>query len=231
MPDCAIFADTGWEPDAVYVHLGRLTVALPFPIYTVSAGNIRADAMATSNTTGGRFAAIPWFTVNPDGSHGMGRRQCTSEYKVRPIQRKIVELTGGRKRASANVWIGISTDEIQRMRPSRVQYIVNRHPLIEAGLSRRDCQAWLFDKGWDAPRSACIGCPFHSDREWRLLSPAEFADACEVDAAIRRPTRGIRAEQFMHAQRVPLADVDLSTWAQRGQPDLFNLECEGMCGV
>lgn len=24
MPDCAIFADTGWEPAAVYEHLARL---------------------------------------------------------------------------------------------------------------------------------------------------------------------------------------------------------------
>ena len=40
MPDCAIFADTGWEPKAVYEHLawlGSLNV-LPFPIHIVSAG-------------------------------------------------------------------------------------------------------------------------------------------------------------------------------------------------
>jgi 3'-phosphoadenosine 5'-phosphosulfate sulfotransferase (PAPS reductase)/FAD synthetase len=29
MPDCAIFADTGWEPEAVYSHLARLREALP----------------------------------------------------------------------------------------------------------------------------------------------------------------------------------------------------------
>ena len=42
MPDCAIFADTGWEPNAVYEHLAWLGSpnVLPFPIHIVSAGDI-----------------------------------------------------------------------------------------------------------------------------------------------------------------------------------------------
>ena len=39
MPDCAIFADTQWEPAAVYKHLEKLERALPFPVYRVTAGN------------------------------------------------------------------------------------------------------------------------------------------------------------------------------------------------
>ncbi len=37
MPDCAIFADTGWEPAAVYEHLDWLASGnvLPFPIHRV----------------------------------------------------------------------------------------------------------------------------------------------------------------------------------------------------
>jgi hypothetical protein len=35
--DCAIFADTGSEPAAVYAHLDRLIPALPFPVYRVKA--------------------------------------------------------------------------------------------------------------------------------------------------------------------------------------------------
>jgi hypothetical protein len=39
MPDCAVFADTGWKPTVVYDHLGSLTSpnALPFLVYIVSA--------------------------------------------------------------------------------------------------------------------------------------------------------------------------------------------------
>lgn len=233
-PLCAIFADTQWEPAAVYRHLDWLEAQLPFPVYRVTAGDLRADAIAKSNTTGGRFSAVPWFTLDSKGKRGMGRRQCTSEYKVAPINRKLRELGATRKRP-ALVMLGISTDEAHRMRPSRVLYAVNTWPLIDAGMSRRDCLAWLAARGFpQPPKSACIGCPFHSDATWRALrdsSPAEWADAVEVDRAIRHPMRGMRTEQFMHAQCVPLDQVDLRTHAERGQPDLFGNDCTGMCGT
>ena len=44
-PDCAIFADTQWEPKQVYEHLDWLEKQLPFPVYRVSSGNIREDAV------------------------------------------------------------------------------------------------------------------------------------------------------------------------------------------
>ena len=36
MPDCAIFADTQWEPEAVYEHLDWLESQLPFPVFNES---------------------------------------------------------------------------------------------------------------------------------------------------------------------------------------------------
>ena len=233
MPDCAIFADTGWEPAAVYNHLDRLKNVLPFPVYCVSAGNIREDAIKGGSKRTGekKYAAIPWFILKANGSHGMGKRQCTTHYKLEPIFRKIVELQSGRRQKGATeMWIGISTDEAFRMKPSRVQYIKNRWPLIELRMNRVDCHAWLKRSGWDAPKSSCIGCPFHSDEQWRTLNQAELADAIEVDKAIRHQP-GFKGEQFMHRKLKPLSEVDLRSDAEIGQPDLFMNECEGMCGV
>jgi hypothetical protein len=241
-PDCAIFADTGWEPRAVYDHLARLEQALLFPIIRVSAGNIRDDIAACHSSRCGRFAAVPWFMRNLDGSAGMGRRQCTAHYKLEPLQRQVRQLLVGdpparRPRSGeCEMWIGISTDEAARMKPSRVGYITNRWPLIDAGMSRWDCLRWLERQGWSAPKSACIGCPFHNDAMWRDLRdnhPEAWADACAVDAVIRNggSARGIRGEQFMHRSLRPLAEVDLSTIEDRGQLNLFQNECEGMCGV
>lgn len=234
MPDCAIFADTGWEPRAVYEHLQWLMSpnVLPFPVHVVSAGNLRADTLARSNTTGGRFAAVPWFMVSPRGKTGMGRRQCTKEYKLRPVQRKVVELLGGKRpKGGAEVWIGISQDEALRRKPSRVQYIVNRFPLLELSMRRRDCLTWLQAHGYLLPpKSSCIGCPFHDDAQWRALTPEEFADAVEVDRAIRNQPK-MRGTQYMHRSLVPLDQVDLSTPEERGQLNMFINECEGMCGV
>jgi hypothetical protein len=237
MPDCAIFADTGWEPKAVYDHLRWLMSpnVLPFPVHRVGAGNIRADILAKTNSTGQRFASVPWFTLSPKGRAGMGRRQCTKEYKLEPIYRECRRLAGPSRKARATVLIGISTDEGHRMRPARRQWITNCWPLIELGVSRRDCLRWLELHGYpEPPKSACIGCPFHNDDMWREMRdkrPDEWADALAVDAAIRKPHRGIVGEQFMHAARIPLGQVDLRTDAERGQLNLFGNECEGICGV
>ena len=230
MPDCAIFADTGWEPKAVYEHLAKLKDALPFPIHIVSAGNLRNDIISRTNTTGQRFAAVPWFMKMPNGKEAMGRRQCTAEYKLRPIQRKIVELIGGRPKGGAEVWVGISTDEIMRMKPSRVKYIINRWPLIEKRMNRNDCIKWLESIGWTAPKSSCIGCPFHSNDQWRALTKEEMQDAIEVDRTIRFQS-GAKGQQYMHRSLVPLDQVDLRTPTEMGQIDMFLNECEGMCGV
>lgn len=237
MPDCAIFADTGWEPKAVYAHLERLIKSLPFPVYIVQKGNLRNDLIASVNSDGHRFAAVPWFTANG----GMGRRQCTAEYKIRPIAIKIRQLMGyGKgqrvsKNDTAEVWIGISTDEIQRMKDARDKWQVNRWPLIEKNLSRRDCIAWLEKKGWNAPKSSCIGCPYHSDAMWRDMKdndPVSWEDAVEVDIAIRDSGSKWRHQQFMHRSLKPLSDVDLSTPSERGQTEFgFLQECDGMCGV
>jgi hypothetical protein len=231
MPDCAIFADTGWEPKAVYEHLARLEAALPFPVYRVSSGNLREDTILRSNTSGGRFAAVPWHMEMPNGDRAMGRRQCTSEYKLRPLYKKVRQLLGGKTpKAGASMWIGISTDEAHRMKPARVQYVINNYPLIKLGLSRTNCEIWLKKHGWFAPKSSCIGCPFHSDQQWRDLTKEEFLDACEIDKIIRDQPKMI-AKQYMHRSCKPLTDVDLRTAEEAGQLSMFGNECEGMCGV
>lgn len=133
-------------------------------------------------------------------------------------------------------WIGISLDEAIRMKPSWTSAIENRWPLIELRMNRRDCLAWLDSHGYPLPpKSACTFCPFRRDAEWRRMrdeAPEEFADAVAIDHAIRAPGHGRRrGEAFIHQSLKPLDQVDLSTAAERGQPDLFLNECEGMCGV
>jgi len=219
-PDCAIFADTGWEPRAVYEHLDKLIKVLPYPVHVVTNGNLRGALLA------GGFTAAPFYTPT-----GMGARQCTYQYKLRPLQKKVRVLLGEPVRGKrADLMIGISLDEAQRMKPSRVRYINNIWPLIDLGMTRRDCVAWLERAGWSSPKSSCLGCPFKSNRQWRELldgDRVEWSDTVRVDYALR--SNGV--EQYMHRSLKPLDQVDLATWAERGQPDLFQMECEGMCGV
>lgn len=240
--DAAIFADTQWEPARVYQHLAWLTPLLPFPVHVVTAGDIVQGIRNRHNTTSGRYAAIPWFVQNPDGSKGMGRRQCTSEYKLTPIMRKLRDILGVNRRGriklgSVEQWIGISTDEATRMKPARQQWITNRWPLVELAMSRTACLDWLRAHDYPVPpKSACLGCPFHNQKTWETMrdeSPVEFAQACEVDAVLRTGSaRGMRGLEYMHPLRIPLRDaVEAGTKSPMPMMNLFENECEGMCGV
>jgi hypothetical protein len=240
-PDGAIFADTGWEPAAVYSHLDRLETVLSaagVPLYRVSAGNLRDDSINPAH----RYASIPYHIQNPDGTQGIGRRQCTSEYKLAPISRKVRELLGAAapdfrrvpRGAHATQWIGFSTDEIHRVSDKgRVSYTTSVYPLLDLGMSRTDCDRWLRSRGWTTvAKSACVGCPYRGNRGWREMRderPDEWADAVAFDEAIRKGgARGepLAGEAFLHRSRMPLplARIDRVSrheWAER-QTNVFD---------
>ncbi|MGX1759939.1 hypothetical protein ACWIG5_24030 [Streptomyces lydicus] len=224
--DFAIFADTGWEPAAVYAHLSRLEreIATPagIPVLRVSSGNIREDALDPSR----RFASMPLYILNQDGKEGMTRRQCTGEYKIKPIKRKIRDLLGYPhptripKGEFVEQWVGISTDEFHRAKDADVQYMRNRHPLIELGWSRSDCLRYLTSLGFsDTPKSSCLGCPYHGNAQWRQIrdaSPHEWQDVVEFDTAIRKGNARANAsgsallgQAFLHRSRVPLGEAPI----------------------
>lgn len=240
-PDCAIFADTGYEPKMVYAYLDLLKKILPYPVHIVSKGNIKKD-MLDSIDNGTRFPTAPFFTQNHiTGKKGMLRRQCTADYKIVPIRQKIRELCGVEKGKHfpkdkyVEQWIGISTDEIGRMKPARDKYILNRHPLIEAKMSREDCVKYLKDNEIPLPeKSACIVCPFHNDAYWHFMKterPSEFEDAVEFDKKIRTGSRNIKDKLYLHRSCKPLDEIEFNKKENDKQLDMFNNECEGMCGV
>jgi 3'-phosphoadenosine 5'-phosphosulfate sulfotransferase (PAPS reductase)/FAD synthetase len=223
--DAAIFADTGWEPLAVYRHLNRLTRiadAAGIPVVRVSRGHIRRDALDPAH----RFASMPLYTLGPAGERGMTRRQCTSEYKIRPIKAEVRRRLGypHPKRVPpwvhAEISIGISVDEVMRARDSDVRYMRNTFPLLDLGWRREDCLRFLARQGLpDTPKSSCLGCPYHDDRFWARLkenNPLEWADAVAFDEAIRHGSaranadgHPLRGTFYLHPSRVPLAEAVL----------------------
>ena len=239
--DYAIFADTGYEPKSVYNYLNLLKKIVKFPIYQVSKGNIKND-MINSIKNNTKFPTAPFFTQNAiTGKKGMLRRQCTADYKIMPIRKKLRELcnVGFGKRFPKDKyieqWIGISTDEIQRMKPARDPYIKNRHQLIELNMSRQDCINWMKKNEFPLPeKSACIMCPYHNDAYWHFMKterPSEFEDAVKFDKNIRTGAKNIKDNLFLHRSCKPLDEVEFNKKENDKQLDMFNNECEGMCGV
>ncbi len=82
MPDCAIFADTQSEPQAVYDHLKWLMSpnVLPFPIHVVTKGSLRAAILSASAGRTRNDGRPPLYIRNPDGTKGILKRQCTADY-------------------------------------------------------------------------------------------------------------------------------------------------------
>lgn len=254
-PDHVLFADTGWEPNAIYQHLHWLRkqcMGAMIPLHIVTRADTRPDRnasirddMAISRTAEsgeyqGRYATMPLFVDTGSGKAGRIRRQCSREYKIDPLRAKQRELLGYKPRqrippGSCATMIGISTDEAKRASPSRERWNDNLYPLIDPlKMSRVDCQAW-----WDAhyphrplEKSACIGCPFRSDREWRRMketAPHEFEDACQFDEQIRNAT-GMRGTSYLHRSLKPLREVNLNE--SQGTFDLGDeLYCAGGCGL
>lgn len=241
MPVAAVFADTHREPKSVYTWLDWLEKQLPYPVYRVQQGDLQASELRirTSKKSGNlyRSGMIPAFTVTKLGKRGILPRRCTRDFKIRPVMRKVKELAGVPRRNRVGVyakqWIGISMDEVIRMKPSREAWTESRWPLIELKMTRRDCLTWMKEHGYpEPPRSACSFCPYHSDDEWIRLrdrEPEDFAAAVTFERDLQEANLKVKQAKghpFLHDSRKPLSEVVFVP----GKKGHFGNECEGMCG-
>ena len=250
-PNCAIFADTQAEPKAVYAHLTKLVAAVSIPVHIVTAGDLGANVLGAIGSGRYRSGQPPLYvrqskeTSQDEGlttdTGGQLWRQCTSEYKIIPIQRKVRELLGFKPRQKINKkvrqWFGITTDEAHRMRDSRVPWIDNYYPLVDAKLSRRDCERWLTKRGWTPTKSACVWCPYTNNKRWlqmRREQPEEWKKAVAFDAALRDgggKLHGVTGDAYVHRRTMPLPEAVAIDQPEEQQEFDFGNECEGMCGV
>lgn len=235
-PDKVIFADTQWETKATYNYIKWMEREWMNPngieLIRVTTGDIRADSLDEDKG----FASMPFKTIRKDNSKGMLMRQCTNEYKVQPIYRALRKILGlvpkeRYKGTPVNMWMGISWDEMVRMKTNRVKWINNVYPLIEKRMSRNDCVNYMTKNGVPTPpKSACIGCPFHGDSYWRDLkinSRNEFDDAVHFERNVNKTKVAIKGEVYIHKSCKPLDQVDFG----ESQQEMFEEECEGHCGV
>ena len=248
MVDAAIFADTKGEPQAVYDHLNWLVKQLSYPVHRVSWRNLKQDILDASQGNYKAFTA-PFFTLNSQtGKKAMLMRQCTSDYKIKPIVQKVRELLGlkkGERRkegTQVEMLLGISVDEVSRMKPNRLKYITNIYPLVEKKMSRTNCKEWTKKHNYpNPPRSACTFCPFHNNEEWRIVKSvkAEWDDVVKMDLAIRSQERFKRKnigkavvndELYIHRSCKPISEINFEKKNKDDQLNLFNEECFGYCG-
>lgn len=208
------------------------------------------DLKNGTNSISGRFASIPAFTKNPDGSAGMLRRQCTYEYKILEFNatiRKIIDKPKG-KFPKAEIWMGITGEELDRMETPAIKGFTNVYSFVgwqidSSGKAERvnylprvwyrsTCIEYLQTNNLPVPpKSACTFCPFMGDDEWLDMKeddPAEFAEVVTLDRDIRNSSaNGLESEIFLHRSLLPLDQVVLEK-SDTSETDMFGNK-KGFC--
>jgi len=179
-----------------------------------------------------KFAAIPAFGE----SGGMLRRQCTREYKIEPVKqsaRRLHKLKKHKRMKPTEMWLGISTDEIERMKESQLYNIKYFYPLIYHRISRNDCIQFFKDNNFPVPvKSSCTFCPYHSNKFWAEIQKENgvaWKQSVAVDESIRNViSRGDDDKIYLHPSCKPLKEIDF----EDDQLELFEgYDCEGYCGL
>lgn len=251
--DYAIFSDTGKEGAGTYRYLDFLLAwkerNMGIPLVVLREKNLYKD-LTTGIGASGRFASIPAFTKNEDGSVGMLRRQCTGDYKIKVIDNFIRDhiygLPKGSRRPLTGIWHGITLDEIERMSIPYEAWKINTYPFLGQVVyrhrdaeripwmiprTRKDVIDWYVANGLPIPpKSACVFCPYQSDSSWakrKQQEPGDFLAAVAVDQAIRNSTaKGIHNPIYLHRSCRPLSEITFD----KGQTDEWG-ECSGNCHI
>lgn len=199
-PDMIVIADTSREKSSTWDYLDEIvqpamqregmTVEIaPHTLSKVDMHGKNGDLLLPVYTTTGKLSTF-----------------CSTEWKQRVVQRYL----RSRGVAQADVWIGFSLDESNRVERAQGDegWYQRTFPLYDMGLTRADCLVIIQDYGWPLPSSsACWMCPNMDDAEWHTMKrdyPADFAKAIELEKEIQEWD----GEIWLTEHRKPLAQVE-----------------------
>jgi len=222
-PDVSLIVDTEREKTSTWEYLdGVLSPELAkvgVEIVRVDSSKFKTCDLVSVN---GEHLLMPMFT-NQSGQMAKFQAYCSAEWKRDVISRWM--RSQGIKQATN--WIGISLDEMSRVRTPRATWLQLRYPLIfDVPMTRQDCINLVREMGWpESPRSSCWMCPNMRDAEWREMKethPADFQMAVAMDYALRLKDPNV----FLHQSCKPLDQVDFTNY----QGGLFDKGCSsGYC--
>lgn len=241
-PEFAVWADTGAEPlfinEYVKYFSGWVKENFDFDIFRIQhkTGLLNHLTNKPSQSKSGNFrisSVPPLYTLDlVTDKIGMLQRQCTSDFKTNPINKFITGKLG--RNVPYTMYIGLSFDEIQRMKISNLKKRTNSYPLIEMKIRRQDSIRLVIESGLKPPqRSSCFFCPYHSNTYWKWLKkfhPSEFFKACRLEITLQKHSL-TNNPVFLHKSCVPLSSVDFSEPNQLDMfPELID-ECGAECGI
>lgn len=192
----------------------------------------------TSHFGKSRVAAIPAWTILPDGHKGKMPRQCTCDYKIKVIDKFVrYKVLNYKYRQRAPWWdvhfhemhMGIMYEERRRAKKSKQTLFENKYPLVDMNWTRADCfkynkETW----GLETWASSCVFCPFHTGYFFHWLKehePESYALALQVDELMERnkAVPPLKSALYLTKRRKRLRDLtpadcdDAQTFFYEGQ--------------
>ena len=213
--DVVIVADTGWEIDMLWSDGKRTDAKSFFEIVTkplAESYGIPAVFVRSQKKDGTKYPPLPemQYPGKEDiplyGSKGGRLRQtCTSKWKIQAIRQEL------RRRGanSAITYLGLTVDEVQRIKPNNVKWEQLSWPLI--GYPKRENWNKEFrriDINEDLERrnipylvtSQCDGCPHKNYFRWKNNTQEKIKELTEFESRWN-------GTQFLTDKRKPLPEA------------------------
>jgi hypothetical protein len=224
-PDISLIVDTNREKQATWHYLDNVLspklAAIGIEIVRVDSSQYKRVDLYADEDEGS--VLLPMYT---QGSGELGKlpAYCSAEWKRDTIRRYLKQ----RGVTQATQWLGISLDEMNRIRAPRQQWLTWRYPLIfDVPMRRQDCINLVLERGWpEPPKSACWMCPHHQNADWLQMkadAPEDFQRAVQLEREIRAKNPTV----WLHKSCKPLDEVEFDS----GQFSFFDNGCaSGFCG-
>lgn len=220
--DLVAFCDLGKEPPWVVKQVEFIEKAcnnadIPFVVLQSPLYKDYLDNFGKS-----RVVSIPFWTVDQDGKKGKMMRNCTMDYKINLIQNyvrwNILGYAKGQRTKPEDLkahemHIGFSTEEQQRCKENPHKMFINKFPLVDMGLERKDNYAYIRDTwGFETKASACSFCPFHRNYFFQYLKdnePEEYRAVVEFDDLLEtgQPLTNIRSKLYISRSRKRIVEL------------------------
>ncbi|WP_394918990.1 hypothetical protein [uncultured Robinsoniella sp.] len=220
--DAILFCDLGLEPSWVMNQVYFIQQACEWaeiPFYILKS-NLFEDYMNDFGKK--RVVSIPFWSVDETGKKGKMMRNCTLDYKIALMQNFVRWNLLGYKKGKRTktedlkaheMHLGFSKEEEKRCSENPHKMFVNKFPLVEMNLERKDNYAYIRDIwGLETKASACTFCPFHRNYFFQYIKKndlSQYEDLIEFDNMLEReqPNTKINSKLYISRSRKRIAEL------------------------
>lgn len=184
-PDLAVIVDTGRERTGTWEYFDNV-IYPAMDSFGLEIARVKSESYALVQVVGAKGPILPgWSTQS--GKVGKMSNFCSGTWKRDVIERWLRRTM---KVESVIFWLGMSLEEMKRVRKPHRSWIQHHYPLIfDLRFRRQDAVDAVTSFGWPRPpRSACWMCPNAGDEEWLDMKenwPSDFEAAVQLERDIR----------------------------------------------